>query len=218
VLARPGHTSCHAPGSPGCGVLHCDDALQSGALMNPGDVIGNYRIVRLLGQGGMGSVFEAIHETIERRVALKVLHDGLANDSEAMNRFFNEARATNRIDHPSIVQVSDFGHTPQGAGFLVMEFLRGCSLAKRINDLNEHRERMDVASALQIAWQVADALAVAHGVGIVHRGPFQNQKPSRNRDFIGAEKTAGKLGKIRGLGLVLDGSEQSRAFIGAHCA
>jgi serine/threonine-protein kinase len=137
--------------------------------MNPGDVLGNYRIVRLLGQGGMGSVYEAMHETIERRVALKVLHDGLANDREAMNRFFNEARATNRIDHPSIVQVSDFGHTAEGAGYLVMEFLRGVSLAKRIADLNEHGERMDVATALQIAWQVADALTVAHTAGIVHR-------------------------------------------------
>lgn len=137
--------------------------------MNPGDVLGNYRIVRLLGQGGMGAVYEAVHETIERRVALKLLHTGLAKDREAVNRFFNEARATNRIDHPSIVQVSDFGHAPDGASYLVMEFLRGVSLAKRIADLNSGSERMEVATALQIAWQVADALTVAHTAGIVHR-------------------------------------------------
>jgi serine/threonine-protein kinase len=137
--------------------------------MNPGDVLGSYRIVRLLGQGGMGSVYEAVHETIERRVALKLLHAGLAKDRDAVNRFFNEARATNRIDHPSIVQVSDFGHAPDGSSFLVMEFLRGSSLAKRLSDLKASQQRMDVATALQIAWQVADALTVAHGAGIVHR-------------------------------------------------
>jgi len=58
--------------------------------MKPGQVIGSYRIVRLLGEGGMGAVYEAIHETIERRVALKVLHAQLAHDREAMSRFFNE--------------------------------------------------------------------------------------------------------------------------------
>ncbi|MBL9006862.1 MAG: protein kinase [Myxococcales bacterium] len=137
--------------------------------MNPGDILGNYRIVRLLGQGGMGAVYEAVHEAIERRVAIKLLHAGLAKDRDAVNRFFNEARATNRIDHPSIVQVSDFGHAPNGASYLVMEFLRGSSLAKRLADIKAAQQKMDVATALQIAWQVADALTVAHSAGIVHR-------------------------------------------------
>ena len=63
--------------------------------MNPGDVLGNYRIVRLLGQGGMGAVYEAIHEAIERRVAIKLLHAGLAKDRDAVNRFFNETSRLN---------------------------------------------------------------------------------------------------------------------------
>lgn len=142
--------------------------------MQAGDIIGSYRIVRLLGSGGMGAVYEAVHTAIDRRVAIKVLHAHLAHKRDTTDRFFNEARATNHIEHPSIIQVSDFGHSPSGAAYLVMEFLHGVSLDKRLADLSDQGKRLDVATSLQIAWQVADALTVAHANGIVHRGSVQS--------------------------------------------
>lgn len=140
-----------------------------GQNMQAGDVLGSYRIVRLLGAGGMGAVYEAIHTSIDRRVAIKVIHQHLAHKRDTTERFFNEARATNHIEHPSIIQVSDFGQIPSGAAYLVMEFLSGISLDKRLEDLQHKQERMDLASALQIGWQIADALTIAHANGIVHR-------------------------------------------------
>ena len=71
--------------------------------------IGPYRIVRKLGEGGMGAVFESVHESIERRVAIKVLHPEFARLPEFTGRFFNEARAVNRVAHPGLVQISDYG-------------------------------------------------------------------------------------------------------------
>ena len=128
------------------------------------DRVGPYRIVSLLGKGGMGAVCEAVHETIGRRVAIKVLHARYAHDPDAARRFFNEARAVNLIEHPSLVQVSDFGQLPDGTGYLVMEFLRGESLSQRL-----HRGRPSLRSILQISWQTADALCAAHDKGVIHR-------------------------------------------------
>ena len=131
--------------------------------------IGPYRIVRLLGEGGMGAVYEARQEPLDRRVALKTLHPEYARNQEAVARFFNEAKVLSKLEHPSIVQVSDFGHTPDGIAYLVMEYLRGESLAHRLAGLAELRERLPLIAALQFTWQVADILAVAHAQGIVHR-------------------------------------------------
>ena len=126
--------------------------------------IGPYRILRKIGEGGMGVVYEGIHEAISRRVAIKVLHPDYAAMSGAVERFFNEARAVNLIEHPSLVQVSDFGVQPDKSAYLVMEFLRGESLAAR-----RRRTTISTQTVLQIAWQIADGLAAAHQKGIVHR-------------------------------------------------
>lgn len=131
--------------------------------------IGPYRIIRKLGEGGMGVVYEAMNDAIERRVAIKVLHPDYSNDRETASRFFDEARAVNRIEHPSLVQISDYGQTPEGTAYLVMEFLRGESLAQRIHRAHAAGKRLDVSEVVRIAWQTADALRAAHEKHIVHR-------------------------------------------------
>src|ERR1017187_7390160 len=101
-------------------------ALQTGQLF------GNYRIVRLLGEGGFGEVYLAENPHIERRAAVKVLHAMLAQDSELVRRFLNEARAASAIRHPNIIDVFDAGVTPEGAPYILMEFLEGVSLQNRL--------------------------------------------------------------------------------------
>lgn len=134
-----------------------------------GHRLGPYRIVRLLGKGGMGAVYEARQEPLDRRVALKTLHPEYAGDKEAVARFFNEAKTLSRLEHPSIVQVSDFGSAADGTAYLVMEYMRGHNLGHRLRDLAARGERLPVVTALQFSFQIADVLAVAHVQGIVHR-------------------------------------------------
>lgn len=128
--------------------------------------IGPYRIVRRLGQGGMGAVYEAIHETIERRVAIKVLHPEFASNAEFTARFFNEARAVNRVEHPGLVQISDYGQQPDGTAYIVMEFLRGESLSQRLERCGG---KLSTPEVLNLSRQIAEALAAAHTKNIVHR-------------------------------------------------
>ena len=129
-------------------------------------IVGSYRIVQLLGEGGMGAVYEAVHQTIGRRVAIKVLHPDFARNEEFVSRFFNEARAVNLVEHPGLVQVSDYGQLADGTAYIVMEYLKGESLAKRIQ---RTQGKLPLNEALQIVWQLADSLAAAHAQGIVHR-------------------------------------------------
>ena len=180
--------------------------------LQPGARVGNYRIVRLLGKGGMGAVYEAAHLYIERRAAIKVLHAQLSHKNELRTRFLNEARAVNLIKHPGLVEIFEFGLLDDGTAYIVMEFLQGESLEEHIR---QHPHGLGNA-ALPFAFEIAQAMVAAHQKGIVHRGPFQNQKPSRYRDLKWGVKTLGKLRRDGDLGLVLDGGEQGRAFIGAH--
>lgn len=138
-------------------------------MLKEGQQLGPYRIVRLLGEGGMGAVYEARQEPLDRRVAIKTLHAEHAKNKESIARFFNEAKVLSRLEHPSIVQVSDFGYADDGAAYLAMEYLRGQSLAARLRELSIRGERLALATALQVCVQVADVLGVAHGEGIVHR-------------------------------------------------
>jgi len=139
------------------------------SVLSEGQRLGAYRIVRLLGEGGMGAVYEARQEPLDRRVALKTLHAEHAKNQESIARFFNEAKVLSRLEHPSIVQVSDFGNAADGTAYLVMEYLRGQSLASRLDTLSEKGQRLPIATALQVCVQVSDVLSLAHTQGIVHR-------------------------------------------------
>jgi serine/threonine-protein kinase len=114
----------------------------------------------------MGAVYEAVQEPIERRVAIKILHGRYAQEPEIATRFFNEARAVNIVDHPGIVQISDYGQLPTGVAYLVMEFLKGETLGQRIKRASG---RMPVPEVVRLARQIAAALAAAHEKGVIHR-------------------------------------------------
>jgi hypothetical protein len=132
-------------------------------MLTEGQTIGNYRVVRKLGEGGMGAVFEAVHQEIGRRAAIKVLHPQFAASPQVATRFLNEAKAANLIEHPGVVEIFEFGRLQDGTTFIVMEYLKGDSLAKRIE-----RGSMG-AETLRIGRQIASVLAAAHEKGIVHR-------------------------------------------------
>ena len=134
--------------------------------MMAGSLIGQYRVLGKLGEGGMGIVFEAVHEAIERHVAIKVLHSEYAKDPEFAKRFVNEARAVNRVDHPGLVQISDYGQLADGAAYIVMEYIKGETLRGR---LQRAGGRLPTADAVKLSLQLADCLAAAHAEGIVHR-------------------------------------------------
>jgi serine/threonine-protein kinase len=130
-----------------------------------GRSIGNYKIVRAIGEGGMGTVYLAEHPMIGKRVAVKMLRPDLGTDPGLVSRFFQEARAVNEIRHPNIVDISDFGKTEDGIVYLVMELLEGRSLRDRLNA----EGALPLDEVVTICQQVCDALAAAHRVGIVHR-------------------------------------------------
>jgi tRNA A-37 threonylcarbamoyl transferase component Bud32 len=126
---------------------------------------GTYKILRTLDQGGMGMVFEAEHVRLKRRMAVKVLAEHLAKDALALARFNREAEIISQVQHPHIVQVTDFDTTEQGEPYLVMELLSGESLATRL----ERELSLPLSAAIRIAHQVSSGLAAAHAANIVHR-------------------------------------------------
>ncbi len=132
---------------------------------SPGDVIDNkYRVIRLIGEGGMGAVYEGENTRISRRVAIKVLRTEAANRPELAARFEREARAAARIGSKYVCDVLDLGDLPTGDSYLVMEFLDGEDLASRLK-----AGRMPDAEALTVAYQLTDGLATMHEAGIIHR-------------------------------------------------
>jgi len=131
----------------------------------PGQQVGNYQVLSRLGVGGMGAVYLAEHPIIGKKVALKVIHRELAGNREVISRFYQEARAVNLIGNQHIVEIHDFGQSPDGDHFFIMEYLDGKTLAQVLT-----RERIfEVGRALHIAAQIADALASAHDAGVIHR-------------------------------------------------
>ena len=128
---------------------------------------GRYRIVDLLGEGGMGAVYaaEQMLGTTTRKVAIKTLHPHLSNDSKLRARFEREVSTVASLEHPNTIQVFDFGATPEGILYIVMELATGKSLA----DVLEKERALDPARATHILKQIAGSLEEAHRAGIVHR-------------------------------------------------
>jgi eukaryotic-like serine/threonine-protein kinase len=123
-----------------------------------------YRIVRLLGEGGMGAVYLAEHTLMKKRFALKMLHGEMAQNEEVIGRFRREAEAAAHLEHPHVVAATDFGQIEDGSFFLVLEFVDGTSLRAALAG-----GPMAPARALKITRQIALALERAHDAGIVHR-------------------------------------------------
>jgi serine/threonine protein kinase len=132
------------------------------ALAN--EIIGNYRVVRQLGEGSMGVVCLAEHPIMGRKVAIKLLHPLLSAEPDVVARFFNEARAINVIAHENIVEILDFGQTSGGQPYFIMELIEGEPLSEPIA-----RGPMDAAQVALVADQICRALGAAHAKGIVHR-------------------------------------------------
>jgi serine/threonine protein kinase len=128
-------------------------------------VAGKYRLTKLLGRGGMGSVWEGIHGDLGTRVAVKFIDKAHATSEEIRQRFINEAKAAARLRSKHVVQVYDQGVTADGRPYIVMEFLHGEPLDARLDRLG----KLSVADTATILLQVARALAKAHEIGIVHR-------------------------------------------------
>ena len=127
--------------------------------------IGKYEVVRLLGRGGMGAVYQAFDPVLEREVALKVMLPETAGDPEQKQRFEREARAVARLSHPGVVTVFDLGYHTDGSPYIVMELLRGRDLLARLRE----SPPLTVAEKVTIIAQVLDGLGHAHKAGIVHR-------------------------------------------------
>ncbi|HEX5064051.1 MAG TPA: serine/threonine-protein kinase, partial [Kofleriaceae bacterium] len=132
-------------------------------------VAGRYKIIRKLGEGGMGSVYLAMHTILEKQVALKVLHGEFARKPDLVDRFMQEAKAASRIRHENVIDISDFGVTPDGHVFFAMELLQGHDLHDSIARAKLAGQLLPWSRTKKIFLQICGALAAAHARGIVHR-------------------------------------------------
>ncbi|MCS6915986.1 MAG: serine/threonine-protein kinase [Myxococcales bacterium] len=156
--------------------------------------LGRYVITRELARGGMGVVYEAVHEHIGHRAAVKVLSSSLSKEGKAVDyagRFHDEARAVNIVQHPGIVKIFDFGSLPDGTVYIMMEYLEGESLWDRhMRAVQRQGQRIPLADVLRLSRLIASALAAAHEKRILHRDlKPENVILVRDPDVPGGERT-----------------------------
>lgn len=125
---------------------------------------GRYQVTHLLGEGGMGTVYQAKHVLMDKTVAVKVIHEALVHSDSVVKRFQREAKSASRLTDPHCINVTDFGRTGDGKLFLVMEYLEGETLSERLR-----KGPLPLGKAIQIAKHILKALAHAHEQGVVHR-------------------------------------------------
>jgi serine/threonine-protein kinase len=188
-------------------ILRADSTIAAPALSDPlaGRVLDEkYRLDRRLGEGGMGTVYQATHLLIERPVAVKVLHQRFVEDEAAQERFRREARAAGRLRHTNAVTVTDFGRTSDGCVYIVMELLEG----RNLRELLAFESPLESGRAVALMAQVAAAVEAAHESGVIHR----DLKPANI--FIVQPKNAPPLVKVLDFGIAklaadsVDDSEQ----------
>lgn len=143
---------------------HPEPPIPSPTEILPDTVISHYRILRLIGSGAVGDVYEALDLNLTRRVALKFLTGSSLSDQKAIERFHREARAIAALDHPNICGVYEFD-AEGGRGFLAIQLLEGETLSQRL----QREGKLDISEVCRIATQVADGLAAAHDRQIIHR-------------------------------------------------
>jgi tRNA A-37 threonylcarbamoyl transferase component Bud32 len=173
AVSHPSHPSInHVRECPSCGTCYDEEIAQCDAdgdaliaLTLPRRLADRYRLDRRMARGGMGTVYEAFDQSLDRRVAAKVLRPELLDRADAVKRFEREARLAAGLTHPHIVIVHDFGVTGTGSGFLVMERLEGCTLRERLRQARQ----LTPDAAVHILRGIASAVDFAHQRQLVHR-------------------------------------------------
>ncbi len=171
------------------------------AQVEVGRRLGPYEVVRKLGAGGMGMVYEVMNEQLKRRGALKVLHAQLSRDQELVKRFQTEAKAANVVQHPSMINIYEMGHLAGGETYFIMEYLDGESLGDRL----EKRGKLPVDVTVRLCQQIAAGLSAAHQKGVVHR----DLKPNNVMAVLDSLVPGGERVKILDFGLA---KVEKRAF------
>jgi serine/threonine-protein kinase len=173
------------------------ETARSVAQRYVGQVVAGYELLAEIGRGGMGTVFEALHEESKERAAVKILLSELLDSEESVERFKREAHAASAVVHKGLVRIHEHGFLPDGAPYILMEFLAGESLQARLDRLRRDRQRMAIDRAIAIVSQIAEALAAVHSHGIVHR----DLKPGNVILQPGAEASASEVVKVVDFGL-----------------